>query len=153
MLLVNLTFSNSLYREQAGAPAQLWLEYDVDASNNTIALTASWFDKTSTRLPEALWLVINSSATDGFSLRKLGAEVGGSAGVGVMYNGSSHLHGSAYPARNSLMNVSSSTASFVCLGNPTPFPSPLPQNDNVAPGISYNLVNNIWGTNYPFVRG
>ena len=146
-LLVNATFADPLYVDQAGAPAQLWIDYEVDAKLSRVSIQLSWFNKTSTRLPEALWLTFNStqagSEADVFRVNKLGVSVDPRL---VLNNGSSHLHGSAYASQNSHLVVQPVNVPLLCMGEPTPFPSPLPQNDRLQSGVSYNLVNNIWGT-------
>ena len=148
VLLANLSFSDPLYHAEAGAPAELWLTYVVQSTPRaSIDVRVEWFNKTATRLPEAFWLRFNSTARDVFQLNKLGVAVNASH---VLNNGSAHLHGSAYPSVNSVMRVTpAANAAFLCLGETTPFPTPLPPRDPISPGISYNLVNNIWGTNYP----
>ena len=146
-LLVNATFDDPIYVDQAGAPAQLWVDYEVDTKLFQLSIHLSWFNKTSTRLPEALWMTFNSTQTgtepDVFQVTKLGVSVDPRL---VLNNGSSHLHGSAYASQNSRFVVQPLNVPLLCLGKPTPFPSPLPQNDKPQNGISYNLVNNIWGS-------
>ena len=146
-LLANLTFTDPTYHRDAGAPSQLWASYLVTPSPPHISLRLEWFDKTPTRVPEAFWLRFNSTAADSFLINKLGVRVDGAQ---VMTNGSAHLHGTAYGSENSVLDIQHPpNAPFVCLGEPTPFPTPLPPRNPIASGLSVNLVNNIWGTNYP----
>jgi len=49
------------------------------------------------------------------------------------------------------LRVESLDAGLLCYGEPTAFPTPFAAPD-LALGASWNLWNNIWGTNYPQVH-
>jgi hypothetical protein len=55
--LVNLQF-DALLTTEYGAPSQLWLRVDV-ADQGGVQLNLQWFNKTATRIPEALWMRFN----------------------------------------------------------------------------------------------
>ena len=146
-LLVNLTFVNhSYYVTELGAPQQLWLQYELDASQRPLSLSVSvsWFNKTATRTPEAWWLSFSSLSDQPPRINKLGSLIDPQR---VMYNGSRHLHGSIHPLEDERQVITPFSTPLLCLGaQPTPFPTPLPQDDTLTPGVSYSLYNNIWGT-------
>ena len=134
------------YHALAGTPAQIWMEYLVDSGASKITITITLLDKTGTRIPEALWLVLNSTSSATFTVNKLGVPINP---TNVVYNGSSHLHGTVYNVANDVLNVTAHNSPLVCVGSTvTPFPSPMAGLDMsvYGPGLSYNLVNNIWGT-------
>ena len=137
------------FHSVAGTPAQVWSQYVLDSSTSTITISITLLDKTPTRIPEALWLVFNSTSNSTFNINKLGVSINPTS---VVYNGSAHLHGTLYDTRNDLMTVTAHNAPFLCVGSvTTPFPTPLGGLDSgvMGSGLSFNLVNNVWGTNYP----
>ena len=141
----------------AGTPAQVWTEYRIDGIAHTVTVSLTLIDKTATRIPEALWLVFNSTSRSPFMVNKLGVTIDP---TNVVYNGSSHLHGTVYDTHNELMTVNAHNAPLLCVGSTvTPFPTPLAGHDTGVSGggVSFNLVNNAWGTNYcasyPYVDG
>jgi hypothetical protein len=135
--------SNTFY----GAPSSIWLSLNI--TEYSINATFYMLDKTSTRLPEALWFsvipsIANSSAT--WSLNKLGSIVNPFHVIG---NGSMHLHGVEYVScddGDGAMVASSLDVSVVGLGAPNPFPTPFVE-PNLGDGFHWLIYNNIWGTN------
>lgn len=59
-----------------GAPTDVWLS--VSANSSGVSLSLSWFNKTTTRLPEAIWLQFNplNSIEAHWSMDKLGEWIG-----------------------------------------------------------------------------
>ena len=125
--------------------------------------TLQWFNKTACHAPEALWL-LNSpaiSAAAGWGLDKLGSEVnpldadlntptrtcptGNTCGV--------HLHavgdgGAVYRGVEGTLRLQSRDSMLLSVGEPLPAPTPLATPDPLG-GIHFDLLNNLWNTNYP----
>jgi len=131
----------------------LWIDVQVKESDDNITLTVDlqWFQKTSTRLPEAFWLTFNPVVTsnDGWKMDKLGLDVDP---LDVILNGSQHQHGVwdgiTYTDKWGEMWIQSLDAGIVSPDIPTPFPTPLEPLVGVKHGMSFCLYNNIWNTNY-----
>eukprot|EP01116_Phalansterium_solitarium_P009868 TRINITY_DN24205_c0_g1_i1.p2 TRINITY_DN24205_c0_g1~~TRINITY_DN24205_c0_g1_i1.p2 ORF type:complete len:367 (+),score=141.03 TRINITY_DN24205_c0_g1_i1:548-1648(+) len=157
-LLLELELERSLHTGY-GAPASLWLEMAVPANDSFINVTLSVFNKTATRLPEALWLSFDPKPTDaanyGWQIDKLGEWVSPS---NVVLNGSQHLHGfktgagyfrnftsSAAPAGVFIRSID---AAVLSVGAPFPWPTPVKPPADVTHGVSFALHNNAWNTNY-----
>ena len=70
----------------------------------------------------------------------------------VVPHGSSHLHAAEAMrwagSGGGSLRVASLDAGLLCYGEPTAFPTPFAPAD-LSYGASWNLWNNIWGTNYP----
>jgi len=135
-----------------GSPQTLWTEYIFDSiDSNKFAVILQWFNKTSTRLPEASWLAFKPvpQRESSWNLDKLGELV---SPLDVVLNGSQHLHvvqSGVYLLNHQkkIFSVESIDAALVSTGGPNPFPIPL--SATPVNGAEYNLNNNIWGTNYP----
>ena len=135
-----------------GGSAALWTGVVVPKTTSpdvalSLNITLYITNKTSTRIPESYSfyfnpVVANASA---MTISKLGEYI---SVLDVMKNGSKHLHASdmgiRYPSGPSFY---ARDTSLVCIGYPTPFPTPMEQPD-VSQGFSFNIYNNIWGTNY-----
>ncbi|KAF6263057.1 hypothetical protein COO60DRAFT_1635480 [Scenedesmus sp. NREL 46B-D3] len=139
------------------------------AAAGDLEVSVVWQGKRPTRLPEALWLSFQPAAAAvdqaSWRLHKLGSLIsprevskasGGDAGghVQVMTNGSQSMHavGEAgvsvtSAAGSELLQLKTWDVSLVSPGSPTPFPNGLfaPQMEE---GVHFNLMNNVWGTNY-----
>jgi hypothetical protein len=145
----------------AGAPREVWTSVNVGADGASVDFNVTWVDKTSTKLPEAVWVKVTPvEQTDHsqFELEalKLGAYVDV---MDVVKRGSVNF----FPAdamrvtrKNVRMTVTTLDAPITGVGPLWPFPvrdSMLPEG---APAFAFNLNNNIWGTNfinwYPWVQ-
>ncbi|CAE7237749.1 unnamed protein product [Symbiodinium sp. CCMP2592] len=132
---------------EAGAPASLELRLQAQSANNLEA-SLTWRSKTPTRLPEASWLRIGVPAEASVRLRKLGGLVdpqdvilNGSQGLHAVNDGGVELK---LPSGEKLQ-LETLDAALVSPGEPTPFPMGYRKPSRQ---ISFNLHNNIWGTNY-----
>eukprot|EP00455_Lapot_gusevi_P041502 TRINITY_DN4822_c0_g1_i1.p1 TRINITY_DN4822_c0_g1~~TRINITY_DN4822_c0_g1_i1.p1 ORF type:complete len:225 (-),score=46.31 TRINITY_DN4822_c0_g1_i1:88-762(-) len=142
----------SFLQQQYGAPQQIWLQWDVAASSGHMELRVNWFNKTTTRLPEALWITFAPSYVQSVMLEKAGWTVNASE---VLNNGSQHLHGFSKgftfvrspSLANGMLEVSGWDAAVASVGRLTAYPVPLTPTDPTA-GLNVNLYNNLWGTNY-----
>jgi len=139
--------------EYYGSPQYAWANFTFRNSDpNTIHIDFQWFNKTATRLPEALWLSFSPVISNGnaWQVQKLNEYININD---VRLNGSRHLHGFDQFVRylspsEGNMQIESLDAGLVGIGVPSPFPIPFTQPDGTK-GIHFNLCNNIWGTNYP----
>jgi len=145
----------------AGAPEEVWLRYDVLSTPDVddLFLTVLVANKTSTRLPEAMFLTLNPlSRIPGkggdasmWSVDKFGEWV---AADQVTNGGSRHLHAASAGIRlkqggAASIGFQSLDAPVFCLGEPDAYPTPTnstPDTDKY--GVSNVLWDNLWGTNY-----
>ena len=152
LLLKSEFFEEAWVVNEFGGSAEVWTQLVVPWANSpkesvSLNLTLYFTNKTATRIPESLSLYFNPAVSNPSEMviSKLGEYI---SVLDVMKNGSKHLHGSdkgiMYPNGPSFYARHSS---LVCIGEPTPFPTPMEQPD-VKQGFAFNLVNNIWGTNY-----
>ena len=117
-------------------------------------------NKTSTRIPESLSVLFKPNpelvVPHSLSISKIGQFVNA---LDVITNGSKHVHGSDYGVKYAEpvpLSVTSWDAPILSVGGDNYFPVPM-ENPNVNEGFSFNLFNNLWGTNYimwyPYQKG
>jgi hypothetical protein len=146
-----------------GAPASVWNAVTVNGESGAMDVSLYWFNKTSTRMPESIWFSFKPTVRANYRwlMTKLEEPV---SPYDVVVNGSFHLH-----AIDSVRFVSSSASAVTANGGVgdvgsllqmTPIDSPLLAFGAVSAlatplsppdfsqGASFNLVNNVWGTNY-----
>lgn len=142
----------------AGAPSSVWTQWGFDPAARTLDFNLTYVNKTATRLPEALWLRVDPSASAPASLstRKFGRSINA---LDVVNRGAVNF----FPADavqfgaggGVKVEVESLDAGVVGIGAPWPFPTRESEQPEGAPNFGFNLVNNIWSTNfvqwYPFV--
>ena len=185
-VLVHLSFPADLVSSY-GAPADVWLQYDTVVPAWSLGVTVSMFDKTATRIPEAMWMVFDTAFTpppnntradadgaegdkpqksqqppashsaldQGWMVRKLNSLVDPRD---VLLNGSQTLHaqwggvllGADSPQTQlSITSPDAALVSAVPLEQLSPFPALDPQvHAQGGEVMAFNLVNNVWGTNY-----
>jgi len=92
-ILVQMSFSDPSLHRDYGAPAQVWLKYTINV-DGTVAIELQVFNKTSTRLGEALFLdftqVPQNNGTWKWLVDVLGLPVDP---LDVVTNGGQHQHG------------------------------------------------------------
>jgi hypothetical protein len=134
-----------------GCPLNFYLRYQMVGENHKVEIELQWFDKQANRMPEALWFsFIPPLSKDGtLKIEKLGESVDP---LDVVPNGNRHLHacsGSVQFIEPALkLNITSLDAPLVAPGQP----SLLDFNNNppdLAQGVHFNMLNNLWGTNFP----
>jgi hypothetical protein len=148
--LVELTMPEAAHLRY-GAPATLWLRVEVPPERAEAHLDLVWLDKTTTRLPESLWMIFRPRAADprGWRLHVLDQELDPTE---TLVNGSRHLaavwDGVSYRGPDGALAIDTVDASVVAPGEPS-----LVDFDNfpVDPrqGMWFNLSNNVWNTNWP----
>jgi len=150
-LWMRLSMNNSVHLN-AGAPTEIYSTVSIggNSTHGTIYIRTQWFDKRPTRLPESFWISFNPRSQQGdkpnWKIEKLGSMV---SPLNIILNGSQHLHASTKGAILDSFSIESSDAAVISPGDPTPFPIPLDRVTGLEEeGISFCLVNNIWGTNY-----
>lgn len=153
VFLAELTMDESAH-QLAGAPERCFVEYAIHTNVHTseMHIRVMCFNKTPTRLPESLSVTFNPLVNNpqNWFMDKLGSLV---SPMDVLRNGSQHQHGIQtglhyIVAGDTQLSIHSLDAGVVMPGAPTPFPTPLQQQPDMSLGFHFNLVNNIWGTNY-----
>ena len=135
---------------RAAFPRKVFIELVLPKAEPVIQLTASWFGKPRTRMPEALWLTFNPTIEDpkGWSMDKSGQSI---SPFEVAASGNRHMHalqkGFACKQGTDCFAVETVDAPVISLGERTPL---LFSNDqpDLSKGIHSCLYNNAWGTNY-----
>lgn len=151
-LLVRLEVNDLEARRsgRASFPKKMYLEMLLAKAEPVIELNFSWFQKPATRLPEALWLTFNPTASDpkGWMLEKSGELI---SPLDVVRSGNRHMHalskGFGYKDASGAFFVETLDAPVVTFGVKSPLPFSNNQPD-LAAGVHCNLFNNAWGTNY-----
>lgn len=130
----------------AGAPETIWVS--VRTSKQQIYIDIQLFNKTSTRLPEAVWISFNPSLDDprDIYMDKMGEII---SPLDICKNGSVHQHGVTHGVTLRDLTIDALDTPLVVFGEKTPFPIPINQMPNLRKGFHFNWFNNIWGTNYP----
>eukprot|EP01060_Flectonema_neradi_P006477 TRINITY_DN14382_c2_g2_i1.p1 TRINITY_DN14382_c2_g2~~TRINITY_DN14382_c2_g2_i1.p1 ORF type:complete len:722 (+),score=112.55 TRINITY_DN14382_c2_g2_i1:43-2166(+) len=142
-----------------GAPEYFYVSLKVRSTGLDVNLTV--WNKTTTRLPESMFVMFNPVGVKGFSMKKVSEWIPIND-TSIVDGGSTHLHG-VEAAMLSLSQehqdivVSSVDAKVLNLGIPSGFPTPENSAADIADfGVSSVLWNNLWGTNYvmwyPFNR-
>jgi len=135
-----------------GAPKEITISYSFPINTPIFSVELQWFEKTPTRLPEAMWLKMNPIVGDPryWSLDVMGLPVNP---LEVVVNGSRHLHaiwdGISYnnPNTQTKFTVSSLDAFLVAPGDTDHllyFDGE--SQPNIANGMHWNIYNNLWGT-------
>ena len=117
-------------------------------------------NKTSTRIPESLSIIFKPNpqlvSPKTLSISKLGQYVNA---LDVIKNGSKHVHGSDHGVKYGQpvpLSIKSWDAPILSVGGDNYFPVPM-EDPDVNEGFSFNLFNNLWGTNYimwyPYQKG
>lgn len=161
--LTELTFP-ALYHTTYGAPESIWVTYSVPtpalpSRHRGINVTVASYNKTATRLPEALFWRLNatSSNASSWNYESVGMVIDPTT---VVDRGNSHYHGvdsggvQQVEPDGTKMTAVSYDAPVATFGKPSGFPTPttLTAADIAAglhsDGFGFMLTNNLWGTNY-----
>ena len=153
--------------ELAGAPREVWSSLRVfggsDSDGATIGASldfnVTWVNKSATKLPEAVWVKVSPDVTAAvkeedraFELeaKKLGAFVDIHD---VVKRGAANFFAAdavRLTTRSAQMTVATLDAPITGIGELWPFPTRDSELPEGAPAFAFNLVNNIWGTNFIF---
>ncbi len=140
----------ALHSGRAAFPRKMFLELFLPRREPLVHIHFYWFEKTATRMPEALWLDFNPIVADqhGWLLHKLDERV---SPFDVAVGGGRHMHalssGFEYNSPEDKFYVETIDAPVVALGHKSPLNFSLAQPD-LSTGIHCCLLNNAWGTNY-----
>ncbi len=154
-LLLELRWAEDLHVNY-GAPASAWVRLEAAPAAGEgarVEATISIFNKTATRLPEALYVSSRpaGSAEGRWTMDVLGSAVdpldvaeGAARGMHAVSEGGVQLI-----CDGSRIRLGSLDAAVVRWDAPLPFPTPLHRQPDLGRGVSYVLHDNIWNTNYP----
>lgn len=149
-LLLDLAFPDAAVA-LAGAPAAVQLELRCDAGRFDARVL--WSGKHPTRLPESLWWTFQPRVADPASWRfdKLGVAVDP---LDTVARGGRWLHGvgEGAAADGGRVRLHTPDAHLLALGEPLLYAFPDRPIDP-ADGLHLNLLNNLWGTNFPMWCG
>jgi Domain of unknown function (DUF5054) len=151
-VLVHLAIDDpeALRSGRASFPEKMYMEIVLPKDEPVIHLNFSWFQKSATRLPEALWLSFRPIAPEpaGWTLEKSGEPV---SPWEVVRSGNRHMHavskGFGYKDDKGAFLVETLDAPVITLGVKSPLYFSNDQPD-LSGGVHCNLFNNAWGTNY-----
>jgi hypothetical protein len=137
--------------EKYGAPKQVYVDIRLPNDQPIIDIDLQWFEKPANRLPEAVWFTFNpvTRANGEWLMDKMGARV---SPLDVIKNGNRKLHavesGVYYSDKQGKLSIETLDAALVAPGEPSllNFNNRQPDMKN---GIHFNLLNNVWGTNFP----
>ena len=137
--------------QEYGCPRDFWLRYTFGNGQQGVRVELQWFHKPACRMPEAIWLSFIPAliGNEDWRIVKMGAEL---SPLEVVPFGNRHLHaaGNSFLWRNraTSLEVISLDAPLVAPGKPSllDFNNDQPQMDQ---GMHINLLNNLWGTNFP----
>ena len=141
--------------ERYGAPRELYLVYRFHEDGTRLETDLHWRRKDASRIPEALWLRFgfNPMKKEGWTLSKLGTQV---SPFSVEEYGNRALH-AVDAVRYGIGSGDSRVPGFSLINLDSPLVSPGrprilefdQEQPDLSEGFAVNLVNNIWGTNFP----
>jgi hypothetical protein len=134
-----------------GCPRDFWLQYRCNSNRPSIEVELQWFHKKACRMPEAIWLTFLPQLTgkEDWRIEKMGQEISPQE---VVPFGNRHLHASGkyvlWRNESTSLKIRSLDAPLVAPGKPSllDFNNDQPQ---LTDGMHFNLLNNLWGTNFP----
>jgi len=135
---------------RAAFPQKAYLELLLPDSEPVIHLNFYWFEKPSTRMPEAIWLSFNPIVKDpqGWMMEKSGERI---SPFDVAVAGGRHLHavspGIHHEDGSDEFRLEMVDAPVIAFGEKSPLNFSREQPD-LSGGVHCNLFNNAWGTNY-----
>ena len=140
-----------LCSQEYGCPLDFYLRYTFPQNEAKIRIDLQWFNKPACRLPEAFWFTFKPlhSELAQWSIEKLGEYI---SPLDVVENGNRHLHavgkGVLCKDCHEEMEIISLDSPLVAPGQPAllNFTNEQP---NMQGGMHFNLLNNVWGTNFP----
>jgi hypothetical protein len=142
--------ADALQSGRAAFPEKMYLELVLPKAKPVINLNFCWFQKSATRLPEALWLTFDPivSGQQGWTMDKSGEQV---SPFDVVSAGNRHMHavstGFGHASEKDSIFVETLDSPVIALGEKSPLNFSTSQPD-LAGGVHCNLFNNAWGTNY-----
>jgi hypothetical protein len=137
--------------DRFGIPETISIRIGFPKNRKRIDFELQWFDKSACRLPEALWMQfqLNTESSEGWFLDKMGEPI---SPYEVLEGGNRSLHaiqdGAGYCGTDGSFLIRSPDAPLISVGRPRILEAPgdLP---DLGEGVAFNLLNNLWGTNFP----
>jgi hypothetical protein len=146
-----------------GAPASIWLNVSADNDAQRLLLDLQLFNKTQTRLDEALWFAFTPAPTSSgaYLMDKMNGLVDP---LVTCLNGSNHQHGISSGVRYVLDATNPSTSAYLQIDSldsplvspatavdpPTMLPNPMTPLEGPVESMYFSLSTNTWNTNYLF---
>lgn len=134
-----------------GSPKVVFIVVTCSHDKPVLSIDLQWFNKPANRLPEAIWFSFKPVTHESgkWSMNKLGVSV---SPLDVIRNGNRKLHAVEdtvwYQEPRHKLAFETLDAVLVAPGDPS-----LLHFNNAQPtlrnGIHFNLLNNVWGTNFP----
>jgi len=139
------------WKENAfGSPQTVYIKYFFPVDNKQIEIEVNWFDKQKNRVPEAAWFsLIPAPLNTGLSVDKMNCRMDICHTVD---NGARRIHGINggiyYESDSELLTVEAMDSPLVVFNNRNLIDF---DNEIAKPekGLHFNLLNTLWGTNYP----
>eukprot|EP00698_Gefionella_okellyi_P013605 TRINITY_DN3736_c0_g1_i1.p1 TRINITY_DN3736_c0_g1~~TRINITY_DN3736_c0_g1_i1.p1 ORF type:complete len:789 (-),score=169.87 TRINITY_DN3736_c0_g1_i1:1170-3536(-) len=133
-----------------GAPRVIWTRWRMmpdRGENSFISMDVQAFNKTSTRLPEAMFVTFNPTHSDPYwHLFSLGDTINM---TDTLNGGSKHMRAVDMVSFVESLFIDFVDANVVSWGEPNGYPTPTNATANWQDwGVSSMLFNNLWGTNY-----
>jgi len=133
-----------------GSPRKVYITYTFPLDKPVINVELSWFDKPKNRVPEAAWFSFTPRiATPSVFVQKMGREIDARD---VVENGARQVHGIDQYVRlqstDRTVRIESIDAPLVRFNdrNMLHFTNETADGEK---GVHFNLLNTLWGTNYP----
>ncbi|HSH95247.1 MAG TPA: DUF5054 domain-containing protein [Roseimicrobium sp.] len=134
-----------------GSPKRFTVELNLADDEPRVGLVVQWFDKTATRVPEAMWMSFRpwQAKRSNWSLHKLGSTIDP---LDVVPQGNRSLHGTwdgmTYCGGGRSLRLNSLDAGLVAPGEPSllDFTGAKPRLER---GMHVNLHNTVFSTNFP----
>ena len=149
IVLIEYTIDKEL-GDDYGAPRILRVKYTFSKLSDTFDYELCWFDKDANRIPEALWLNFNFSfkQLENWKMKKINHYM---PLTDIVFNGNRNMSAVEelkYEDSDGCFTIKNLHAPLFSLGK-----GKLLQFDNefasIHEGLSFNLYNNVWGTNFP----
>jgi hypothetical protein len=130
---------------RSGAPSLGALTFSSHAEG--LDLRLEWQGKKANRMPEALWMGFRPwiASDPAWTVEKFGIPIDP---LDVVHDGNRHLHAADGIVSANDFSIYSCDAPLVAPGRPRllNFSDQLP---DLSQGVTFNLYNNVWGTNFP----
>lgn len=127
-----------------------FIDYIVTFDERKLTIDFAWFNKPKNRVAEASWLAFHPIVQpEAWRISKLSQQINP---YKVITNGNNKLHATDIGVYNGSLSIESLDCAVVAPGKPSLLNF---NNDPVdtSYGMSFNLHNNIWGTNHPMWYG
>lgn len=126
---------------ECGCPAKM--EAVITENEGNLHIDLAWFDKQANRIAEAIWVDFCPIGKNK-RIRKLGSWIDPTL---VVKKGQHCLHGTDHGIRYDELEIQTLDAALIAPAGPSLLD--FESKDIDGSGVSINLYNNVWGTNFP----